>query len=63
MRTMQIDDACQCGRVTFTARIDPGRVMVCHCATAPENPSSVVPGSDGQEAFLPYAPPAAARLG
>ncbi len=29
---MQIDGACHCGAVTFTAEIDPGRVMVCHCA-------------------------------
>jgi hypothetical protein len=28
---MQIDGACHCGAVTFTAQIDPGRVMVCHC--------------------------------
>ena len=28
---MQIDGACHCGRVTFTALIDPTRVMVCHC--------------------------------
>ncbi len=28
---MQIDGACHCGRVTFTAEIDPGRVIVCHC--------------------------------
>jgi hypothetical protein len=29
---MQIDGACHCGAVKFTAQIDPGRVMVCHCA-------------------------------
>lgn len=28
---MQIDGACHCGRVSFTAQIDPTRVMVCHC--------------------------------
>ena len=28
---MQTDGACHCGAVTFTAQIDPGRVMVCHC--------------------------------
>ena len=28
---MQIDGACHCGAVTFTAQVDPGRVMVCHC--------------------------------
>jgi hypothetical protein len=28
---MQIDGACHCGAVSFTAQIDPGRVMVCHC--------------------------------
>ncbi len=148
---MHIDGACHCGRISFTAQIDPARVMVCHCvdcqvlsgapfravavaawdtlvlrgepksyvkvaqsgnrraqvfcpecatrlfATAPENPTSVVirlgcvaqraqlapavqiwkhsalpwlghclddvPGSDGQEAFLPYVPPPAAGPG
>jgi hypothetical protein len=29
--TMQIDGACHCGRISFTAQIDPTRVMVCHC--------------------------------
>lgn len=28
---MQIDGACHCGAVSFTAEIDPDRVMVCHC--------------------------------
>lgn len=28
---MQVDGACHCGAVSFTAEIDPGRVMVCHC--------------------------------
>lgn len=28
---MHIDGACHCGRVTFTAEVDPGRVIVCHC--------------------------------
>lgn len=29
---MQIDGACHCGRISFTAQIDPARVMVCHCS-------------------------------
>jgi hypothetical protein len=29
---MKIDGACHCGRVSFTAQIDPARVMVCHCS-------------------------------
>ena len=29
---MQIDGACHCGLVSFTAEIDASRVMVCHCA-------------------------------
>ncbi len=29
---MKIDGACHCGRVTFTAEIDPERVMACHCS-------------------------------
>lgn len=29
---MQIDGACHCGQISFTAHIDPARVMVCHCA-------------------------------
>ena len=28
---MRINGACHCGRVSFTAEIDPARVMVCHC--------------------------------
>jgi hypothetical protein len=28
---MQIDGACHCGLISFTAQIDPLRVMVCHC--------------------------------
>lgn len=28
---MHVDGACHCGAVTFTAEVDPGRVMVCHC--------------------------------
>jgi hypothetical protein len=29
---MHIDGTCHCGRISFTAQIDPTRVMVCHCA-------------------------------
>lgn len=29
---MQIHGACHCGQVSFTADIDPSRVMVCHCS-------------------------------
>jgi hypothetical protein len=29
---MHIDGACHCGAVSFTAQIDPARVMVCHCS-------------------------------
>lgn len=28
---MKIDGRCHCGRVSFTAHIDPTRVMACHC--------------------------------
>jgi hypothetical protein len=28
---MQINGRCHCGGVSFTALIDPSRVMVCHC--------------------------------
>lgn len=28
---MHIDGACHCGSISFTAEIDPSRVMVCHC--------------------------------
>ncbi len=28
---MQIHGACHCGLISFTAEIDPSRVMVCHC--------------------------------
>jgi len=28
---MQINGACHCGKISFTAEIDPSRVMLCHC--------------------------------
>ena len=28
---MKIDGACHCGAISFTAEVDPARVMVCHC--------------------------------
>lgn len=28
---MHIDGACHCGSISFTAQIDPSRVMICHC--------------------------------
>jgi hypothetical protein len=28
---MQIEGGCHCGRISFTAQVDPARVMVCHC--------------------------------
>lgn len=28
---MHIDGTCHCGSVTFSAEIDPSRVMACHC--------------------------------
>lgn len=28
---MQVDGACHCGSIRFTATVDPGKVMVCHC--------------------------------
>lgn len=29
---LRIDGACHCGEISFTAEIDPARVMICHCA-------------------------------
>jgi hypothetical protein len=29
---MQVHGSCHCGLVSFTAEIDPARVMVCHCS-------------------------------
>ena len=29
---MHIDGACHCGAISFTAEIDPARVMICHCS-------------------------------
>jgi hypothetical protein len=28
---MHIDGACHCGLISFTAEIDPARIMICHC--------------------------------
>jgi len=30
--SLRIDGACHCGSISFTAEIDPSRVMVCHCS-------------------------------
>ena len=29
---MQIDGSCHCGLISFTAEVDPSRVVVCHCS-------------------------------
>jgi hypothetical protein len=29
---MHINGACHCGLISFTAEIDPGKVMICHCS-------------------------------
>lgn len=29
---MQITGKCHCGAISFTAQVDPSRVIVCHCA-------------------------------
>ena len=28
---MHIDGGCHCGRISFSAEVDPGRAMICHC--------------------------------
>jgi hypothetical protein len=28
---MKIDGACHCGKIRYEARIDPGKVVICHC--------------------------------
>jgi hypothetical protein len=28
---MKIDGGCHCGNITFTAEIDPEKIVVCHC--------------------------------
>ena len=28
---MRVDGACHCGKISFTAEVDPANVMVCHC--------------------------------
>ena len=29
---MQVHGACHCGNVTFTAEVDPSKVLICNCA-------------------------------
>jgi hypothetical protein len=29
---VQIDGSCHCGLISFTAEVDPSRVVVCHCS-------------------------------
>ena len=31
MERIHIDGACHCGRVTYSAKVDPERVLICHC--------------------------------
>jgi hypothetical protein len=46
---MKIDGACHCGAISFTAEIDPNRVVVCHCTDcqtmsgAPFRPAAPAP--------------------
>lgn len=28
---MHVDGACHCGDITYTAQIDPAKVIICHC--------------------------------
>lgn len=28
---MKVDGSCHCGRITFEAKVDPAKVLVCHC--------------------------------
>jgi hypothetical protein len=29
---MKVDGACHCGRIHFTAEVDPAKVMICNCS-------------------------------
>ena len=29
---MHVDGACYCGRISFTAEVDPAKTVICHCA-------------------------------
>jgi len=29
---MRVDGACYCGRISFTAEVDPTKTVICHCA-------------------------------
>jgi len=28
---MKVDGACHCGRISYTAEVDPAKVVICHC--------------------------------
>jgi len=28
---MKVQGSCHCGRITYEAEVDPGRVSLCHC--------------------------------
>jgi hypothetical protein len=32
LRTMDIDGACHCGKISYRAKVNPDNVIVCHCA-------------------------------
>lgn len=50
---MRIDGGCHCGKVTFEAELDPGKVGICHCTDC-----QALSGS----AFVVYAQVAKAAL-
>lgn len=37
---MKIDGGCHCGKITYEAVIDPGRVTICHCTDCQQQTGS-----------------------
>ena len=62
---MKVDGACHCGLISFTAEIEPSRVMVCHCSDcqvlsgAPFRANAVAPREDVMHFDIAPATPVA----
>lgn len=57
---MHVDGTCHCGDITYTAEIDPGKVIICHCTDCQVLSSSafrmVVLAEEGTFRLLTGAP-------
>ena len=57
---MKIDGGCHCGKITYEAEIDPGKVAICHCTDCQTGSGSAyrtnVPSAKGSFKLLSGEP-------